>query len=205
MGFCLLLLDTGLSWDGGRWEVSYLWRCRVMLLNRLEVSPVQWRSVWWCFYRFPAWLWASFSFYFRPMKVLPCSRVLSFFDVSGPSPLFFSLRIQHPGDYSGIPKKGFPALYTKQPTKPYMNMCWGGSSTVTPKKNDRERTKENKCRQWRINKNEEASRSQRPPGSSTRLQDFEAAAPINTSKKDRDDDDAAAKGFPRYTTRREEG
>ena len=28
---------------------------------------------------------------------------------------------------------------------------------------------------------------------------------LNTFKKDRDDDDAAAKGFPRYTTRREEG
>ena len=54
-------------------------------------------------------------------------------------------------------------------------------------------------------KNEEASRSLRPPRSSTRLQDSEAPAPINTLRKDRDDDDAVANGFPRYTTRREDG
>ena len=40
-------------------------------------------------------------------------------------------------------QKGFPpALYTKQPTEPYRDRCWGGSSTVTPKRNDNERAKE---------------------------------------------------------------
>jgi hypothetical protein len=41
--------------------------------------------------------------------------------------------------------------------------------------------------------------------SPTKLRDSEAPVPINTSKKGRDDGDAAAKGFPRYTARREEG
>ncbi|KAE8766725.1 putative xyloglucan endotransglucosylase/hydrolase protein 26 [Hordeum vulgare] len=41
--------------------------------------------------------------------------------------------------------------------------------------------------------------------SPTKLQGSEALVLINTSKKDRDDDDAAAKGFPRYVTRQEEG
>ena len=40
-------------------------------------------------------------------------------------------------------EKGFPpALYTKQPTENANDRCWGGSSTVTPKRNDRERAKE---------------------------------------------------------------
>ena len=41
--------------------------------------------------------------------------------------------------------------------------------------------------------------------SPTMLLDSEAPVPINTSKKGRDDDDVAAKGFPRYSARRKEG
>ena len=33
-------------------------------------------------------------------------------------------------------------MYTKQQTKSYKDRCWSGSSTVTPKRNDRERAKE---------------------------------------------------------------
>ena len=39
-------------------------------------------------------------------------------------------------------KRVSPALYIKQPTEPYRDRCWGGSSTDTPKRNDRERAKE---------------------------------------------------------------
>ena len=41
--------------------------------------------------------------------------------------------------------------------------------------------------------------------SSTKLQDSKALVPINTFKKECDDDDAAANGFPQDATRREEG
>ncbi|XBI26684.1 hypothetical protein VPH35_051335 [Triticum aestivum] len=40
-------------------------------------------------------------------------------------------------------EKGFPpALYTKQPTEPSNDRCWGGNSTVTPKRKERENTRE---------------------------------------------------------------
>ena len=41
--------------------------------------------------------------------------------------------------------------------------------------------------------------------SPTKLRASEAPVPISTSKKVRDDDDTAAKGFPWYAVRREEG
>ena len=44
-----------------------------------------------------------------------------------------------------------------------------------------------------------------PRRSPTKLRDSELPVPNNTSKKGCDNDDTAAKGFPRYTARREEG
>jgi len=47
--------------------------------------------------------------------------------------------------------------------------CWGGSSSGTPKRNERENTKGKKCRQRRINENEDDSQPLRPPEDSTTL------------------------------------
>ena len=66
--------------------------------------------------------------------------------------------------------------------------------------------KRNKCQQRRIDKMTKKPRGrcthQRSP---TKLRASEAPVPIRTSKKGRDDDNAAAKGFPRYAVRKEEG
>ena len=104
-----------------------------------------------------------------------------------------------------LPKKGFFRFVYKATNRTIQGYVLGRNQHSHAQKKQQKKSKRNKCRQRRINKNEEASRSLRPPGSSTRLQDSEAPTPINTSKKERDDDDAVAKGFPKYMTMREEG
>ncbi|EMS51420.1 hypothetical protein TRIUR3_35193 [Triticum urartu] len=91
-----------------------------------------------------------------------------------------------------------PALYTKQPTDTSNDRCWGGSSTITPKRKERENTRETNTDNGGSIKTKKKPRCRythwRSP---TKLRATKAPVPINTSKKGRDDDDAAAKGFPR--------
>ncbi|XBI15508.1 hypothetical protein VPH35_057920 [Triticum aestivum] len=103
-------------------------------------------------------------------------------------------------------KKGFPPLcMTKQPSDTTNDRRWGGSSTNTPKRNEREKRKETNA------DNVESTKTTKPRDrcvhrrSPTKLRDSEAPVPINSSKKGCDNDDAAAKGFPQYAARREEG
>ena len=81
----------------------------------------------------------------------------------------------------------------------------GAEAAQSRPKETTEKSKRNKCRQRRINKNEEASRSLRPPKISHQAPRLRSTGTNQHLKRDRDEDDAAAKGFPRYTTRREEG
>ena len=102
-------------------------------------------------------------------------------------------------------EKGFPPLcIPKQPTETSKDRCWGGSSTGTPKRNERETTREKNADNGGSTETKKLHDHCAHRRSPTKLQGSKAPVPINTSKKDRDEDDAAAKGFPRYTTRREE-
>ena len=83
--------------------------------------------------------------------------------------------------------------------------CWGGNSTGTPKRNNKEREQETNADHGGSTKTEKPRDRCAHRRTPTKLLDSETSVPINTSKKGCDDDDAAAKGFPRYVTRRMEG
>lgn len=83
-----------------------------------------------------------------------------------------------------------------------IDRCWGGSSTITPKINERENTRKRNADNGGSTKTKKHRNRCVHRRSPTKLRDSEAPAPINTYKKEHD---TAAKGFPRYAVRREEG
>lgn len=113
---------------------------------------------------------------------------------------------QHVLVYSLLETGFCPALYYKATTSDTTNdRCWDRNSTGKPKRNNKERVKETNA------DNDGSPETEKPRDccahrrTPTKLLDSETLVPINTSKKGHDNDDAAAKEFPRYAARGKEG
>ena len=87
-----------------------------------------------------------------------------------------------------LTKKGFPPLcIPKQPTETSKDRCWGGSSTGTPKRNERETTREKNADNGGSTETKKLHDHCAHRRSPTKLQGSEVPVPISTSKKDRDE------------------
>ena len=80
-------------------------------------------------------------------------------------------------------EKGFPpALYSKATNRTSKDRCWGGSSTITPKRNERETTKEKNADNGGSTETKKLHGHFAHRGSPTKLQGSEAPVPISTSR-----------------------